>query len=479
MRSDGRGHVSDPSGSGATPITGGDPVPQRGRVAARRARRRSGAATVALVVDNGSDDGTASVASGSGAGVVDGARPRLRRGGPAGVSRRRPPAIVCVLDGDGSLDPGELPGLVALLRSGADLAVGRRVPGAGDAGWPLHARIGNAVVAARLRQTVPPRASTTSAPCGPHDATRCWPGGRGPAIGLSARAAGPGRAGRSAGRGASRHVPPADGRPVQGVRLGRGQRRRHLGLPQGDPMSAVAVRRAGRGQGAGGRTGQDPAGRGRSRPEAAAELAAAALLDTLDAVRGSCDVARRRGPHRRPRRAPGGRRDRRVPWPTSSSSPSAATGSANGWPRPTPTRPRRRRPVLQIGMDTPQVTGRPARRGRRALLGEGDVAACSARRPTAGGGRSGCHRPDTASLLGDIPMSQSDTGARTLAGLAARGLTVVDLPELTDVDTPADARPVAPGMPAGGRFPARRRGAGPVGPVAAILRPGLTAPRVR
>ena len=58
--------------------------------------------------------------------------------------------IVCVLDGDGSLDPGELPGLVALLRSGADLAVGRRVPERG-AGWPLHARVGNAIVAARLR----------------------------------------------------------------------------------------------------------------------------------------------------------------------------------------------------------------------------------------------------------------------------------------------------------------------------------------
>jgi hypothetical protein len=49
------------------------------------------------------------------------------------------------------LDPGELPGLVALLGSGADLAVGRRVPAPG-AGWPLHARAGNALVAARLRR---------------------------------------------------------------------------------------------------------------------------------------------------------------------------------------------------------------------------------------------------------------------------------------------------------------------------------------
>jgi glycosyltransferase involved in cell wall biosynthesis len=59
--------------------------------------------------------------------------------------------VVCVLDGDGSLDPTELPGLVALLRSGADLAVGRRIPER-DAGWPVHARVGNAIVAARLRR---------------------------------------------------------------------------------------------------------------------------------------------------------------------------------------------------------------------------------------------------------------------------------------------------------------------------------------
>jgi hypothetical protein len=60
-------------------------------------------------------------------------------------------SMFCVLDGDGSLDPGELPGLVGLLLEGADLAVGRRVPARGT-GWPLHARAGNALLAARLRQ---------------------------------------------------------------------------------------------------------------------------------------------------------------------------------------------------------------------------------------------------------------------------------------------------------------------------------------
>ena len=104
----------------------------------------------ALVVDNGSEDGTASLARELGAAVVTEPVPGYGSAVQRGVESVTTP-IVCVLDGDGSLDPAELPGLVALLRSGADLAVGRRVPVPG-AGWPLHARAGNAVVAARLRQ---------------------------------------------------------------------------------------------------------------------------------------------------------------------------------------------------------------------------------------------------------------------------------------------------------------------------------------
>ncbi|WP_447008320.1 glycosyltransferase family 2 protein [Saccharothrix isguenensis] len=77
-----------------------------------------------LVVDNGSRDGSPVIARSLGA------------------------EVVCVLDADGSLDPRELPDLVALLAR-ADLAVGRRVPEAGS--WPWHARTGNAVLAALLR----------------------------------------------------------------------------------------------------------------------------------------------------------------------------------------------------------------------------------------------------------------------------------------------------------------------------------------
>jgi glycosyltransferase involved in cell wall biosynthesis len=103
-----------------------------------------------LVVDNGSDDETASVARQLGAVVVAEPIPGYGAAVQRGVESATTP-IVCVLDGDGSLDPGQLPPLVALLRSGADLAVGRRVPER-DAGWPLHARIGNAIVAASLRR---------------------------------------------------------------------------------------------------------------------------------------------------------------------------------------------------------------------------------------------------------------------------------------------------------------------------------------
>ncbi|WP_246098159.1 glycosyltransferase family 2 protein [Rhodococcus spelaei] len=104
----------------------------------------------ALVVDNGSADGTADVARECGAEVVYEPEPGYGSAVHAGVLAARTP-IVCVLDGDGSLDPGELPELVRLVRAGADLAVGRRRP-APHAGWPVHARLGNTLIARRLRR---------------------------------------------------------------------------------------------------------------------------------------------------------------------------------------------------------------------------------------------------------------------------------------------------------------------------------------
>ncbi|MEU4680000.1 glycosyltransferase family 2 protein [Micromonospora sp. NPDC023737] len=105
----------------------------------------------AIVVDNGSRDGSPQVAARYGARVVH----EPRRGYGAAVHTGLEAAgteLVCVLDADGSFDPGELPALVAPVAAGAaDLAVGRRRP-VGVGAWPWHARVGNALVAALLRR---------------------------------------------------------------------------------------------------------------------------------------------------------------------------------------------------------------------------------------------------------------------------------------------------------------------------------------
>ncbi|MGW4483083.1 glycosyltransferase family 2 protein [Amycolatopsis sp. NPDC004368] len=103
----------------------------------------------AIVVDNGSSDGSPDVAAALGAKVVD----EPRRGYGAAVHTGLEAAtadVVCFADADGSLDLGDLPRLVAAVEGGADLAVGRRVP-TGRGVWPWHARAGNAVLSLLLR----------------------------------------------------------------------------------------------------------------------------------------------------------------------------------------------------------------------------------------------------------------------------------------------------------------------------------------
>lgn len=103
----------------------------------------------ALVVDNNSTDGTAEVARAHGAMVVTEQRPGYGSAVHAGVLAATTP-VVAVLDGDGSLDPRELPALVAELDEGADMAIGRRRAAPGLR-WPWHARLGTAAVCWRLR----------------------------------------------------------------------------------------------------------------------------------------------------------------------------------------------------------------------------------------------------------------------------------------------------------------------------------------
>jgi len=60
--------------------------------------------------------------------------------------------VVCFLDADGSLDPQQLPRVACDVAAGrADLVLGRRRPTMRGV-WPVHARLGNATVAWRLRR---------------------------------------------------------------------------------------------------------------------------------------------------------------------------------------------------------------------------------------------------------------------------------------------------------------------------------------
>jgi glycosyltransferase involved in cell wall biosynthesis len=103
-----------------------------------------------IVVDNGSTDGTSDVAASLGARVVSEPRPGYGAAVHAGLLAATA-EFVAVMDGDGSMDPAALIGLLDAVRDGrADLAVGRRRPTAKGV-WPWHARAGNAAVLWWLR----------------------------------------------------------------------------------------------------------------------------------------------------------------------------------------------------------------------------------------------------------------------------------------------------------------------------------------
>jgi glycosyltransferase involved in cell wall biosynthesis len=105
----------------------------------------------AVVVDNGSTDGSAEVARRWGAHVVHEPTPGYGAAVHTGLLAATG-EIVAVLDADGSLDPAAVPAMVARVTSGAaDLVVGRRVP-TGRGAWPWHARAGNAILAVLLRR---------------------------------------------------------------------------------------------------------------------------------------------------------------------------------------------------------------------------------------------------------------------------------------------------------------------------------------
>jgi glycosyltransferase involved in cell wall biosynthesis len=104
-----------------------------------------------IVVDNGSADDTAAVASSLGARVVTEAVPGYGAAVHAGILAARH-TYVAVMDGDGSFDPRDLEVLLADVASGtSDMATGRRRAVTRGV-WPWHARAGNRLVLWWLRR---------------------------------------------------------------------------------------------------------------------------------------------------------------------------------------------------------------------------------------------------------------------------------------------------------------------------------------
>jgi rSAM/selenodomain-associated transferase 1 len=167
-------------------------------------------------------------------------------------------------------------------------------------------------------------------------------------------------------------------------------------------------------------------------PDGAAQVAAAALEDTLDVVRavpaarrllvldGSYDAP---GFEVQPQR--GGPMPERLAAAFDDVDPAL--------------------PALLVGMDTPQLTVELLADAVAQLARHEAVLGLA----TDGGWWAlGLQRPD-GTLLREVPTSRDDTGALQLAALQAAGLAPHLLPDLRDVDTIADAREVAALAPAG------------------------------
>ncbi|SIR82042.1 TIGR04282 family arsenosugar biosynthesis glycosyltransferase [Micromonospora avicenniae] len=182
-------------------------------------------------------------------------------------------------------------------------------------------------------------------------------------------------------------------------------------------------------------------------PLQAARIAAAALRDTLDAVRATPGVT--------PVLACAGRM-------TDAEDAAGLVTSLRGWT----VLPQRgsglgdrlanayaevadvfpSRPVLQVGMDTPQLT--PAGLTAAVLrLASADAVLGAA--VDGGWWALGLREPREAELLRTVPMSTPRTGWLTWSALTERGLRVAPLPLLRDVDEWPDALAVAAEAPSG------------------------------
>jgi glycosyltransferase involved in cell wall biosynthesis len=104
----------------------------------------------AIVVDNGSTDGSAELAASLGATVIHESRRGFGAACHAGLTAASAD-IVCFCDCDASLDPTLLPLVADPVRHGStDLMLGRRRPQ--RRAWPLHARAGNIALARMVKR---------------------------------------------------------------------------------------------------------------------------------------------------------------------------------------------------------------------------------------------------------------------------------------------------------------------------------------
>jgi glycosyltransferase A (GT-A) superfamily protein (DUF2064 family) len=101
-------------------------------------------------------------------------------------------------------------------------------------------------------------------------------------------------------------------------------------------------------------------------------------------------------------------------------------------------------PVLQVGMDTPQLTASHLHDAAKSMAEAEAVLG-----PAEDGGwwLLGLHRPAAAAALRAVPMSTPTTYADTRQALTDAGLGVATTALLRDVDTSADAAAVARTVP--------------------------------
>lgn len=184
--------------------------------------------------------------------------------------------------------------------------------------------------------------------------------------------------------------------------------------------------------------------------DAAADIAAAALLDTLDAVAaapvearivamtGDVSAAKRSAEIRHRLEGFTVVEQRGSDFADRLANAHADAATAGGG-----------LPVLQIGMDTPQVSG-DLIAACGAALGQTDAVLGMA----ADGGWwiLGITDPGTAECLRTVPMSTAQTGQVTLAALRGTGIDVELVAELADVDTVDDVEVVRRECPPDSRF---------------------------